>query len=207
MLSSDRQKLGYPELKIFRTNQFDKPKYQRIQVSVYIDEPKYPKLKWALDEEGWGRVGPWLTYLIWTPSTQPSLSSVYHLRLIRRILSILAVVESALTCARHIVPRCCGACEMGWWARSHNALSLPLYSHSPDSVGRNQAIVDTSLWPRGARSDVLVSTHRSTSNLLLRYFLVAPGLRSQKRIEWVKDTHRYNKSSHKMAIACIILQG
>ena len=115
--------------------------------------------------------------------------------------------SSALTCARHIVPRCCGACEMGWWARSHNALSLPLYSHSPDSVGRNQAIVDTSLWPRGARSDVLVSTHRSTSNLLLRYFLVAPGLRSQKRIEWVKDTHRYNKSSHKMAIACIILQG
>ena len=30
--------LGYPELKIFRTNQFDKPKYQRTQVSVYIDE-------------------------------------------------------------------------------------------------------------------------------------------------------------------------
>ena len=91
MLSSDRQKLGYPELKIFRTSKFDKPKYQRTQVSVYIDEPKYPKLKWALDEE-WGRVGPWLTYLIWTPSTQPSLSSLYHLRLIRRILSILAVV-------------------------------------------------------------------------------------------------------------------
>ena len=45
MLRSDRQKLGYPELKIFRTNQFDKPKYQKTQVSVYIDEPKYPKLK------------------------------------------------------------------------------------------------------------------------------------------------------------------
>ena len=71
-----------------------------------------------------------------------SLSSVYHLRLICRILTILPSV--ALTCVCHIVPRCCGACEIGWWARSHNALSRTLYSHSPDSVGRNQPIVDMS---------------------------------------------------------------
>ena len=76
---------------------------------------------------------------------------------------ILRPGRLALTCARHIVPLQClvGRVRWGDGARSHNAPISALYRQSPDSVRRNQAIVDTSLWPRGARSDVGSSVFRS----------------------------------------------
>ena len=76
---------------------------------------------------------------------------------------ILRPGRLALTCARHIVPLQCLVGRVRWadGVRSHNAPISALYRQSPDSVRRNQAIVDTSLWPRGARSDVGSSVFRS----------------------------------------------
>ena len=115
-----------------------------------------------------GRVVRWLTRVdvpYMKPSTQvQAMSPVYHLRLICRTLSPVGWLWHASV----ILSLCWGVWDGLMGAFSQCPIS-PLYRPRPDSVGRNQAIVDTSPWPRGVRSDLLVSTHRSNSNLPIRY--------------------------------------
>ena len=111
------------------------------------------------------RIQWWLTYLIWSKylghRLDPRVSSMYRLRLIRRSHTSPRTIGFDMRPSYCPPPMSGGACEMGLWAGSHNAPISALYRQSPDSVRRNQAIVDTSLWPRGARSDVGSSVFRS----------------------------------------------
>ena len=127
-----------------------------------------------------GRVVRWLTRVdvpYMKPSTQvQAMSPVYHLRLICRTLSPVGWLWHASV----ILSLCWGVWDGLMGAFSQCPIS-PLYRPRPDSVGRNQAIVDTSPWPRGVRSDLLVSTHRSNSNLPIRYFRDRPRIEKSYR--------------------------
>ena len=137
---------------------------QQYAASIAVIVSGAENVEWALDEGC--RAYPMMVdipYMIQVPGTPPRSPCVLHVSFTPYTSIAYFAQDDWLWHAPVILspPMSGGACEMGRWTRSHNAPISALYRQSPDSVRRNQAIVDTSLWPRGARSDVGSSVFRS----------------------------------------------
>ena len=137
---------------------------QQYAASIAVIVSGAENLEWALDEAC--RAYPMMVdipYMIQVPGTPPRSPCVLHVSFTPYTSIAYFAQDDWLWHAPVILspPRLVGRVRWADGARSHNAPISALYRHSPDSVRRNQAIVDTSLWPRGARSDVGSSVFRS----------------------------------------------
>ena len=164
---------------------------QQYSASIAVIVSGAENVEWALDEAC--RAYPMMVdipYMIQVPGTPPRSPCVLHVSFTPYTSIAYFAQDDWLWHAPVILSPSTsgGACEMGRWARSHNAPISALYRHSPDSVRRNQAIVDTSLWPRGARSDVGSSVFRSILHHRISRAKVLSGragyLEQARRWEW-----------------------